>query len=256
MTARKDLWTREQHIVALNLYCKLGFTNVKYTNPKVEELAAVIGRTPSAVAYKLVNFARLDPELQRRGVKGMSHGSSGEEPVWIEFHNDFAKLAEVSEELLAQFKQVPLEVSAEIDVSDLPPGKERLATVKIRVNQKFFRDMVVALYKNRCCITGINNPKLLVAGHIMPWAKDEKNRMNPVNGVSMNALHDKAFDAGLISITPDYKVQISSVLKKEKKIESVQEYFLRYEGQSIILPHKHLPDKDFLDKHYSERFIR
>ena len=98
---RKVNWSHEELIVALNLYYKLGFTKVKYTHSKVIELARIINRTPSAVAYKLVNFARLDPELQKRGVKGMSHGSNAEKSIWDEFHNNWDELAYESELILA-----------------------------------------------------------------------------------------------------------------------------------------------------------
>lgn len=250
-------WSREQLIVALNLYYKLGFTNVKYTNPKIIDLAKTIGRTPSAIAFKLVNFARLDPELQKRGVKGMSHGSKGEEPVWDEFYGNIERLAEVSEEILARFKNKPLEESAGIDLSDLPKeGKEREALVKKRVNQHFFREMILSLYKNTCCITGINNPQLLIAGHIIEWAVDKENRMNPKNGLCLNTLHDKAFEKGLISISPDYKIKISSVLKKQKKNQAIYDCFLKYEGTLINLPNRYNPDQSFLERHFKERFIR
>lgn len=248
-------WSREQLIVALNLYYKLGFTNVKYTNPKIIDLANTIGRTPSAIAFKLVNFARLDPELQKRGVKGMSHGSKAEEPVWNEFYGDIERLAEVSEPILASFKKVPLEVSANIDVYDLPrEGKEREAIVKQRVNQSFFREMILSLYKNTCCITGINNPQLLIAGHITEWSKDKENRMKPGNGLCLNLLHDKAYEKGLISITPDYEIKVSPILKNQKKNKSIQEYFLNYENKVITVPNKYKPIPDLLEKHYKLRF--
>lgn len=251
------VWTKEQLIVALNLYFKLGFTTIKYTHPKIVELASTIGRTPSALAFKLVNFARLDPELQKRGVKGMSHGSKAEEPVWNEFYGDIERLAEVSEEILAQFKKKPLEESAGIDVSDLPKeGKEREAIIKQRVNQGFFREMILSLYKNTCCITGINHAQLLVAGHISEWAKDSANRMKPFNGICLNALHDKAFEKGLITITPDYEIKVSSLLKKKKNDSAVSEYFLKYENSRINLPKVYPPSKILLEKHFKERFIK
>jgi len=248
-------WTKEELIVALNLYFKLGFTNVKFTNQKVIALANIIGRTPSAIAFKLVNFARLDPELQKRGVKGMSHGSQAEEPVWNEFYGKVEKLVEVSEPLLAKFKKVPLEISANIDVYDLPrEGKEREAIVKLRVNQSFFREMILSLYKNTCCITGINNPQLLVAGHISEWAKDKENRLKAGNGLCLNLLHDKAYEKGLISITPDYEIKVSSVLKKQKKNKVIQDYFLQHENKQITVPNKYKPIKELLEKHYLNRF--
>ena len=57
--------------------------------------------------------------------------------------------------------------------------------VKQRVNQWFFRRAVLAAYGARCCITGLDVPQLLVAGHIAPWSKDKQNRVNPQNGICL-----------------------------------------------------------------------
>jgi putative restriction endonuclease len=140
-----------------------------------------------------------------------------------------------------------------IPEKELPEGKTREQVVQVRVNQNFFRKMVLASYNNTCCITGIALPELLVAGHIIPWSVDESKRMNPSNGIAINALHDKAFECGLITITPDYKIKVSSILKKQKKFLHLEEYFLQYEGKDMILPSKFKPDIESL-KHHNERF--
>jgi hypothetical protein len=67
--ARRD-WTRDELILAFNLYCKTPFGKIHIRNPDVIALATAIGRTPSAVSWKLANFARLDPPLQERKVSG------------------------------------------------------------------------------------------------------------------------------------------------------------------------------------------
>jgi len=82
----RENWNREELIVAFNLYCKIPFGRITSRNPEIINLAKIIGRTPSAVALKLVNFARLDPELQKRKIAGMSHGSKSEGEIWDEFH--------------------------------------------------------------------------------------------------------------------------------------------------------------------------
>jgi putative restriction endonuclease len=51
-------WTRPQTLAALHIYLQLPFGQLHYRNPKIEQLAGWIGRTPSAVAMKLVNLAR------------------------------------------------------------------------------------------------------------------------------------------------------------------------------------------------------
>ena len=72
-----------------------------------------------------------------------------------------------------------------------------------RVGQRLFRDAVLTAYNARCCITGLAVYRLLVAGHIMPWREDPSQRLNPANGLCLSALHDRAFDIGLITIRPD-----------------------------------------------------
>lgn len=63
MKKGQKLWTREELILAINLYCKLPFGRLHRSNPEVIHLANLIGRTPNSVAYKLVNFASLDPSF-------------------------------------------------------------------------------------------------------------------------------------------------------------------------------------------------
>jgi putative restriction endonuclease len=82
-------WSKDELIVAFNLYCKTPFTKINATNKGVVELAGEIGRSPSAVALKLANFARLDPELQKRNISGMTHGSKVEAEIWQEFNNNW-----------------------------------------------------------------------------------------------------------------------------------------------------------------------
>jgi putative restriction endonuclease len=111
----------------------------------------------------------------------------------------------------------------------------------------------LAAYEFRCCITGINRLELLVASHIKPWAKDEVNRLNPRNGLALNALHDRAYDSGLLTVTPDYEILISSALR-DQDMPRKEEYFLGFHGKKIDLPSKFLPDKAFLEYHYEHIF--
>lgn len=78
MAQKRRNWTREELIVAFNLYCKIQFGKIHYTNPRLIELANAIGRTPSAVSWKLVNFASLDSSHADRGVVGAKNASKME----------------------------------------------------------------------------------------------------------------------------------------------------------------------------------
>lgn len=247
-------WSREELILAFYWYCtKIPFTKIKYTKPEVINLANLLGRTPSAVAFKLVNFARFDPELQKRGVRGMSYGSNSEKLIWDEFHNNWNELAFESELILAKYKNQSVEQVAEIETIDLPrEGKEREAMVKVRVNQSFFRKSVLLSYQNQCCITGLAIPELLVASHIIPWSKNLKEACNPENGLCLNALHDKAFDKGLITITSDFKIELSEKLVKRKGDEAIAKYFMPYHQRELIKPDRFLPKQEFFEYHRNQ----
>jgi len=251
----KNNWTREEHIAAFNLYCKIPFSKINATYPPVIELAKIIGRTNGSVAMKLANFARLDPVLKARNISGLTRGAKGEEEVWNEFNGNWEELAWRSEQILANYKKDSIENSAEIIIDDLPlQGKDREAVVKTRVNQSFFRKTILASYNYNCCITGISIPELLIASHIVPWAVDKEKRMNPTNGLCLNALHDKAFDIGLITVTPEYKIKCSEIILDNRNIET-STFFSPFENQTIRLPQKFYPQKEFLEWHNQNIFV-
>jgi putative restriction endonuclease len=243
-------WTREELIIAFNLYCKIPFGTIHIRNPQIIALAKTLNRTPSAVSWKLANFARLDPTLQDRNIAGASHGSKLDIEVWDEFNSDWEKLGFESEKLLAQKTGKQVEEVTEIETIDLPrAGIERDAVVKIRVNQSFFRKAVLAAYDFKCCITGLGIPELLNASHIIPWSKDEINRVNPRNGLCLNAIHDRAFDRGLLTITPEFKIKISKSINHNNVDGALQDFLFRYDDSEMKMPTRFLPDTNFLEYH-------
>jgi putative restriction endonuclease len=255
MKQERRLWTREELILAINLYCKLPFGRLHSRNPEVIQLAENLGRTPGSVAFKLVNFASLDPSLQARGIKGASNTSNLDKEIWAEFYDNWEELAFESEVLNAKYAQKTVEELNGLQEEELPrSGEERIRMLKQRVNQQFFRKVVLSSYNNQCCITGIGQPELLVASHIRRWADDPANRMNPSNGLCLNSLHDRAFEVGLITITTAFKVKLSSQLLKSKD-EGIRQHFWPYEGAEIVLPKRFLPGTAFLEEHGRERFL-
>ncbi|HEY5982325.1 MAG TPA: HNH endonuclease [Anaerolineales bacterium] len=243
-------WTREELILAFNLYCKIPFGTIHHRNPRIIALAKLLGRTPSAVAWKLANLASLDSSLRRRNIAGASHASQLDQEVWNEFTGNWERLAFESERLLAKMQGRPIELAAEIETDELPrSGKERRAEVMLRVNQSFFRKAVLASYGETCCVTGLTFPTLLVASHIVPWSKDEANRVNPRNGLCLNALLDRAFDTGLITVTTDFRVKISTAVRDAVKDTAKTGLLTRFHGKQIKLPDKFLPVPEFIRYH-------
>jgi putative restriction endonuclease len=247
-------WSRDELILAFNLYCKTPFGRIHIHNPEIVELAKIIGRTPSAVSWKLANFASLDPILKERKIAGATHVGKLDAEVWAEFNENWELLSFESEKLLARMMGEPIETISEITVFDLPKGKERESIVKTRVNQSFFRKAVLAAYDYRCCITGLGVPELLNASHIVPWAVDIENRTNPQNGLCLNAIHDRAFDRGLITVTSEFKVKVSPIIQRGSSDKAIQVFLHDFDGAEIRLPSRFKPTQEFLNYHNEHIF--
>lgn len=165
MKEGQRLWAREELILAINLYCKLPFGRLHKGNPEVIHLAKLIDRTPGSVAYKLVNFASLDESLKDRGIAGASNTSKLDIEVWRDFNDNWDELTFESENLLAKIENTTIEKLYNITESELPKdGKTKEQLVKIRINQSFFRRVILASYNNTCCITGISAARTINSG--------------------------------------------------------------------------------------------
>lgn len=259
---QSKLWTREQVLIALNLYCQLPFGKLHKGNPLIIKIAKLIGRTPDALAMKLTNLASLDPQITESGRKGLPGSSNLDKEIWAEFQENPETVGYESQLLvdqLAQQDHAIEDLSSESVPDTLLPNffaESTTAKVQIRVKQSFFRKTVLNSYENRCCMTGLSDPRLLVASHIVPWSKDEHNRLNPGNGLCLSALHDKAYDRGLLSVTPDFIIHVSPQLKASETNPFSRDYLLGLQGMSIQLPKKFAPVREFLDYHYSTIFLK
>ncbi|WP_281231011.1 HNH endonuclease [Flavobacterium gelatinilyticum] len=248
----RRLWSKEELILAFNLYLKISFGKTHSGNPKIIELANLINRTPASVVMRLGNFASIDPFHINRGISGLKNGMNQVQPIWDEFFNNQEELIFLSEEILAQKQHTSIEKKYENILSDIKnlEGKDVYRTVKTRVNQSVFREMILSNYNSKCAISGIDLPELLLASHIIPWSQNEEHRLNPENGICLSALYDK----GLVGINLDHKIILSDALKKKRDNEYFNKYFYHLENQQIIRPQKYLPKKEFLEHHLDTIF--
>ena len=98
-------------------------------------------------------------------------------------------------------------------------GSDKEAVVKARINQSVFRDLLLRKYK-KCCLCGIDNPNLLVASHIKPWSKSNKDEKVDINnGLLLCPNHDRLFDRGFISFDTKGKIIVSKSLSKENIVK-------------------------------------
>lgn len=236
-------WTREELLEVLRLYCVTSFGLLDRRNPDVIALAARLDRTPDAVAFKLVNFASLDPTIDRRG---MANTSALDRTIWAEFFDNMERFLPSSEVNKTKGLEEAQQVLTE------PDGREGIDSIglsKRRINQGFFRSMIIASYDSRCAMTAISDRRLLVASHIDPWAQNAEDRMNPHNGMCLNYLHDRAFENGLIAVAPDLSILYSPQLPPDdlNKLRSVT-------FEKLAMPSRFKPDMAMLEKHRLSRF--
>ena len=242
-------WTEHELLVVMNLYCRIPFGQCNSRNKLVNAVAAKVGRTAGSVSRKLGNIASLDPRHQARGVGGLPNSSKLDRKIWNEFQNDWSAMAEKSEVVFEVIMQGAISESSP-QKSKLPTGPSEIEqTVKIRRLQSFFRNAVLSSYDNRCALTGIAIPALLVASHIIPWSKDENRRADPTNGLCLNALHDKAFDQRLVTFDEKHRMVVSSELKKGNIPGFQLSNFSNFEGTKLTLPHRFAPDPLALEAH-------
>jgi len=249
---KRKNWTREEVILAFNLYCKIPFAQYNQRNSEVKKIAKIIGRTPSSVALKLVNLASLDSYHIKRGVSGMKNASKLDKEIFYEFSNDWEKNIFESELLFSE-KTDKLLIS-EMENIENKEGVDVLRKLKTRVNQTFFRKVVITNYENKCAVCNINLPNLLIASHIIPWSVNSKERLNPSNGICLSALYDKAFDKGLMTILDDYSIKFSKLIYTIKDREVVERFFEIYDKKKINLPEKFVPNIKFLEYHRNNIF--
>ena len=253
MTVRRD-WSREELILAMNLYCQLPFGRLHKGTPEIIELANAIDRTPSSVAMKLSNLASLDPVHRERGVKGLSGASNMDRKIWGEFHDNWEELAAESESLrLVKLNQ---DMSDTIDPSiDTDRETESRRMTKVRLAQGFFRKTIMASYDMKCCVTGLENASLLVASHILPWSDYPEHRIKPQNGLCLNNLFDRAFDCGLITFNDEFRMVLSRKLINSKDDVAVAHFFMPYAGARLRPPSKFQPAREFLEIHRNSCFL-
>ncbi len=103
-------------------------------------------------------------------------------------------------------------------------------------------------------MSGLSETRLLVASHIVPWSKDKANRLNPSNGLCLSAIHDRAFDTGLITLTDDFKIVVSEELKRKNET-FVTEVLLPLNGRTIEPPERFAPQAELIAWHRNELFV-
>lgn len=241
------LWSREETLAAFNLYCRTPFGRLHARNPEIIQLAGALGRTVNAVAMKCCNLAAFDPALQSRGIKGLRKTSRVDREIWESFERDPEQTGFQSETLCARLMHRPVQQAETVEWDDIQ-GLDREAIAKVRVNQHLFRSIILSSYREECAICALPVLGLLVASHIVPWALDPHNRMNPRNGLCMCALHDRAYETGILLIDERFVVSVGDKAQCYRSNDAFRRYISAFDGKAIRLPERWHPDPSFLRK--------
>lgn len=253
MTSDIVKWTPAHTLSAFHLYTLLPFGKLHQRTPEIQQLASWQGRTPSSLAMKLVNFASLDPQIIASGRAGLSGASKQDHKLWAELQGNWDAVAESAADAYVELASTHgVQADAELlqnDLEEIEEGRTRSAVVQVRMNQARFRKAVLASYNATCCISGLRHEKLVIASHIVPWSEDTRNRLNPQNGLCLSALHDRAYDQGLITVLPDYTVRVSSTMTAANNSSELMALLLKSHNNKILLPERLAPSTEFLEWH-------
>ena len=148
----------------------------------------------------------------------------------------------------------PASAAKEWFVPDAPERRYGLRLVRQRLHQATFREAVLTAYGSRCAISGLPEPRLLDAAHII--ADQDEDRGQPVvpNGLPLSKIHHAAFDANLIGIDPDFRIHVSEALLSMNDGPMFEYGVKALAGQLIKFPKR---DRDYPDRdRLAERFDR
>ena len=243
-------WSEAERTLILELYWQLSheeMDKLKDEHPKIIALAEMLGTEDKATSIylRLLNFTSLDPNA----AAALPHVGKKDKELWEKFYNQWDKLAAACQKARETLR-IPLAEESVPDEADYT-AETRQVMIAQRMRQHDFRERILANYHNRCCISDISEPRLLVASHIKPWSQDKENRLNPANGLCLSPLYDKAFDNGLISLDGQMRVILSDTVKNN---ESLLPFFAKYEGQPIAMPFRYKPDPEFVAYHRDHIF--
>ena len=136
--------------------------------------------------------------------------------------------------------------------TDATVRRYALRQVQQRLHQASFRDAVISAYQGRCALSGLPEPMLLDAAHIMGDADELHGQPVVPNGIPLSKIHHAAFDAHLIGIDPDYRVHVADRLRIQQD-GPMLEALKRLHMTDLHLPERvrDRPDRDRLERRFA-----
>ena len=102
----------------------------------------------------------------------------------------------------------------------------------VRLGQGAFRVQVTDTYTRRCAISGEKTLPALEAAHVKPYASNGPHHIQ--NGLLLRADIHKLYDSGYLTVTPDYRVEVSGRIKTE--FANGKDYYKFHGERLAVLP--------------------
>jgi putative restriction endonuclease len=271
---------------------QFGGANIERVPEPVPSLAQIFSRSPSSVLEKMRNLNGSRPNGARWDARAgatlrneparfsriyrVLMQAARLEGFWSDRLPDFLGLEHGGE--LALLGQEELDISVlEAELRDqiqrqIADGTgteaaeretERIMLAAARVGQHVFAGAVLANCGNQCVFCGFSpapsgGKRLLLAGHIKPWKdSSSRERLDARNGLAACAVHDAAFDTGMITVNGGLRIHLASSLADAVLTDPMTRH---YYGQppmreTLLLPDGALsPGRKYLDWHRQKIF--
>lgn len=248
---------------------RYGGSTLHRAPPIVHELAKLFVRPPGSITSKMMNldgsranagsqewrfFVELAADPERfpplYNVVVLAARDMGVTPEMLP---DFLAIEGVDEmDLLGQDELSPRTLATVVEVKAAKQRAKllaseadtmRLVEQTVRLGQHRFARDVLANYQHTCAFCGfaphsIPGNRLLVASHIKPWAvSDDRERLDPLNGVAACPTHDAAFDTGLITVNGGLRVHRAPALQRSSATDAgVDHYFGEALQPALLVP--------------------
>jgi putative restriction endonuclease len=216
---------------------------VQYRADKLDQnptIGCIVLTNP--IFFKSEDWIEVPADWSRSIVQGKSYETSTPEgaAVWSRVE------ALINRQLMAN-----AEKENQFTLAEDQPKYGNSILKKVRIGQGAFRVLITDAYTRRCSITGEKTLPVLEAAHIKAYAESGPHTIS--NGLLLRSDMHKLFDSGYITITKDYKVEVSRRIKEE--FENGREYY-QFHGNALInLPHRDVdqPHEKFIEWH-NDRF--
>lgn len=243
-----NAWSREDIVVAFALYCVTPLNKINPSNKVIQQVAEIIPHSVASIVMRMRNFQFIDPKVS----SGLKNVAKADRLIYEEFKHDWGALSLEAETLTG------------LDLFDSSPlhGAKALSSLtnhnKVTRERYFFKKAVLATYSGRCFISGCALPQMLVASHIKPYShcRDSADRTSPENGICLNTFYDKAFDRGLITITPSMKIHVSPSILNAPQDAFTACWLTSLDGNVTRPPARFPPRRELLEYHNDVIFKR